>query len=156
MRAAAAPAARQEDGADRRDDQRRDQRADRRADPQADRHAHADRSHRDDREDRDDRNGAGGPPRLLSAIRSKGFATRYQVGLEAVGALAVATLAGAWADARFGTAPWLLIAGSAVGFGSCVLRIWRFQRAQEEASQSGRSEGSEESPGAGGPDGRGR
>jgi len=64
----------------------------------------------------------------------KAFAKGYQAGLEAIFALGVAAGLGAWADSRYDTAPILLLAGMAVGFGSCVLRLLRYQRTQESAA----------------------
>jgi len=51
----------------------------------------------------------------------------YQGAVEAVAALLLAMGLGYWADQRFGTAPWLLVAGVVVGFGSFVLRLWRMR-----------------------------
>jgi len=42
-------------------------------------------------------------------------------------ALLLAMGLGYWADQRFDTAPWLLLAGVVLGFASFVLRLWRMR-----------------------------
>jgi F0F1-type ATP synthase assembly protein I len=64
------------------------------------------------------------------------FATGYQAGLEAVASLAIAIVAGAWLDARLETAPLFLLVGTILGFGSCGLRLWRYQRSREAEDES--------------------
>jgi len=49
----------------------------------------------------------------------------YQGAFEAVIAIVVAGGLGAFADARLGTSPWLLILGVVLGFGAFVLRLVR-------------------------------
>lgn len=39
--------------------------------------------------------------------------------------MAIPPLAGWWGDSRWGTAPWLLIAGAVLGFLSGMLSIWK-------------------------------
>ncbi len=61
------------------------------------------------------------PPRR--STRRMGRA--YQAAFEAVIAVVVAGAAGGWADQRFGTEPFLLLAGVILGFGTFVLRLVR-------------------------------
>ncbi len=49
----------------------------------------------------------------------------YQGALEAVLALVIMAVLGAWADSRFDTKPVLFLLGLAIGFGSFVLRLVR-------------------------------
>ncbi len=49
----------------------------------------------------------------------------YQGALEAVLALVIMPVLGAWADSRFETGPVLFLLGLAIGFGSFVLRLVR-------------------------------
>lgn len=56
----------------------------------------------------------------------------YQGGLEAVLALVIMTVLGAWADSRFDTAPVLFLIGLAIGFGSFTLRLVRLLRQLEQ------------------------
>jgi len=55
--------------------------------------------------------------------RRKGLA--YQGASEAVFAIPVATGIGYWLDGRFGTSPYLLILGAALGFAAFVTRLLR-------------------------------
>jgi F0F1-type ATP synthase assembly protein I len=66
--------------------------------------------------------------RLVQRYRVKAFARSYQAGLEAIFALALAVGIGFWVDSRYDTLPVFLLAGTAVGFGACVLRLLRHQR----------------------------
>ena len=52
----------------------------------------------------------------------------YQGALEAVLAIGVAAGIGAWVDHRWATSPRGLIAGTIVGFGSFVLRLYQMRR----------------------------
>ena len=52
----------------------------------------------------------------------------YQASFEAVLAVAVGGAAGGYADQRFGTAPFLLMLGVLLGFGTFVLRLVRLMR----------------------------
>jgi len=52
--------------------------------------------------------------------------------MEAVLAIVIATLAGYWADAQFGTSPRWLIVGVIVGFGAFVLRLARMAKLIDE------------------------
>ncbi|NNL67873.1 MAG: AtpZ/AtpI family protein [Myxococcales bacterium] len=61
-----------------------------------------------------------------SANRRMGRA--YQASFEAVIAVAVGGAAGGWADQRFGTAPFLLLTGVILGFGTFVLRLVRLMK----------------------------
>jgi F0F1-type ATP synthase assembly protein I len=73
----------------------------------------------------DDRRDEGTEQREPTANRD---GAAYQGALEAVFAILIAGGIGYWADGRFGTSPWLLILGFAVGFGSFVLRLFRLGR----------------------------
>lgn len=59
---------------------------------------------------------------------ARGQGAAYQGALEAVFAILIAGGIGYWADSRWGTSPWLLLLGFAVGFGSFVLRLLRLGR----------------------------
>jgi F0F1-type ATP synthase assembly protein I len=59
---------------------------------------------------------------------ARGQGAAYQGALEAVFAILIAGGIGYWADSRWGTSPWLLLLGFAVGFGSFVLRLIRLGR----------------------------
>jgi F0F1-type ATP synthase assembly protein I len=54
----------------------------------------------------------------------------YQGALEAVFAILIAGGIGYWADSHWGTSPWGLLVGFAVGFGSFVLRLIQMGRQQ--------------------------
>ena len=76
--------------------------------------------------DRDgDPGGEGAGQKEQTAIRD-GLA--YQGALEAVFAILIGGGIGYWADGHFGTSPWLLIMGFALGFGSFVLRLFQLGR----------------------------
>lgn len=83
-----------------------------------------------------DRAGRGGPGKLVKRFRVRSFASGYQAGLEAIFALIVAAGVGGWVDSRYETAPVFLLVGMAVGFGSVVLRLLRYQRQQEQAQEA--------------------
>jgi ATP synthase protein I len=54
------------------------------------------------------------------------LASRYSaVGIEMAVAITVPMLVGVWADKRWGTAPWLLLAGLVIGFGAAAQAVWR-------------------------------
>ena len=74
--------------------------------------------------------------RLIERYRVKTFARGYQAGLEAVFALAIAVGLGFWVDTHYETAPVFLMAGTAVGFGACVLRLLRHQRELDERQRA--------------------
>ena len=59
----------------------------------------------------------------------------YQGAVEAVLAIVVAAMIGAFADSRFGTSPILLFVGLALGFGTFVLRLVRLLREMEPESE---------------------
>lgn len=65
-------------------------------------------------------------------LRGKRQGLAYQGALEAVVAIPIATGIGYWADTRFDTSPWLLLAGTAIGFTSFVLRLVRLGRQLRE------------------------
>lgn len=69
--------------------------------------------------------------------------TAYQGALEAVFAILIAGGIGYWADGRFGTSPWLLLLGFAIGFASFVLRLFQLGRQLREGEPptGGKSEG---------------
>ncbi len=71
--------------------------------------------------------------RLVERYRVKTFARGYQAGLEAIFALAVAVGIGFWVDTRYETQPVFMMVGTGLGFGACVLRLVRYQRALDEA-----------------------
>ena len=56
----------------------------------------------------------------------------YQGAFEAVIAILIAAGIGYWIDSRFETSPWGLFIGTAVGFGSFVLRLLRLGKQLEE------------------------
>jgi F0F1-type ATP synthase assembly protein I len=74
------------------------------------------------------------------SARSQGAA--YQGALEAVFAILIAGGIGYWADGRFGTSPWLLILGFAIGFASFVLRLFQLGRRirKDEPPTGGKSD----------------
>ncbi len=47
------------------------------------------------------------------------------LGLSFVLALAIGTGGGIWADRTFGTAPWGMLVGLAIGFAAAVLNVYR-------------------------------
>ena len=67
--------------------------------------------------------------------RRQGLA--YQGAFEAVAAILIAAGIGYWADTRFDSTPWGLLIGTAVGFGSFVLRLLRLGRQLEESREAG-------------------
>ena len=71
-----------------------------------------------------------GSGRPSAASRSQGLA--YQGAFEAVVAILIASGIGLWADSHFGTSPRYLLIGTAVGFGSFVLRLVRLGRRLQE------------------------
>ena len=62
-------------------------------------------------------------PEQEQQVRGQGLA--YQAAFEAVMAIPIAIGGGYWLDRHFDTAPILLIAGAAVGFGAFVLRLFQ-------------------------------
>ncbi len=44
----------------------------------------------------------------------------------------VGFFAGRWADGKFGTAPWLMIVGIALGFAAAASEIWNLVRKSQE------------------------
>jgi len=65
-------------------------------------------------------------------LRGKRQGLAYQGAFEAVVAIPIATGIGYWADTRLDTSPWLLLAGTALGFASFVLRLVRLGRQLQE------------------------
>jgi len=58
------------------------------------------------------------------------------LGLSFVLALAIGTVAGLWLDERFGTSPWGLLVGFALGFAAAVLNVYRITTRALAASAS--------------------
>lgn len=58
----------------------------------------------------------------------------YQGALEAVLAVVIMVVLGAFADSHFGTTPILLLSGLAIGFGAFVLRLVRLLRETQRPS----------------------
>lgn len=63
----------------------------------------------------------------------------YQAAFEAVVAILIAAGIGYWVDDRYGTSPWGLLIGTAVGFASFVLRLLRLGRQLGEVGAGGES-----------------
>jgi F0F1-type ATP synthase assembly protein I len=55
------------------------------------------------------------------------MASAYQGAVEAVVAMVICALAGWWIDRRFGSGPWGLFVGMAVGFAALLLRLLRIK-----------------------------
>jgi F0F1-type ATP synthase assembly protein I len=72
-----------------------------------------------------------GIPGIARRYKVPSVARGYQVGFEAVAAVGLAVGIGAWIDSRYGTGPVFLLVGTVVGLGACVLRLVRYQRAQD-------------------------
>jgi ATP synthase protein I len=54
------------------------------------------------------------------------LASRYSaVGIEMAVAITLPMLVGVWADKRWGTSPWLVVVGLAVGFAAATRSVWR-------------------------------
>jgi F0F1-type ATP synthase assembly protein I len=68
----------------------------------------------------------GEQPEAGRGARRQGLA--YQGAAEAVFSILIAAGIGYWADRHFGTAPRYLLIGTAVGFGSFVIRLVRLGR----------------------------
>jgi F0F1-type ATP synthase assembly protein I len=49
-------------------------------------------------------------------------------GLEFAGGVLVLTLLGWWLDGKWGTGPWLMITGLAIGFFGGMYKLWRLGR----------------------------
>lgn len=81
--------------------------------------------------------------RFVNRYRAKAFARGYQVGLEAIFALVIAVGVGFWVDTRYETQPVFMMAGTAVGFAACVMRLLRYQRELDER-QIAEGEGSDD------------
>lgn len=57
----------------------------------------------------------------------RSMASAYQGAVEAVVAMVICALAGWWIDGRFGTGPWGLFVGMALGFAALLLRLLRIK-----------------------------
>jgi F0F1-type ATP synthase assembly protein I len=55
------------------------------------------------------------------------MAAAYQGAVEAVVAMVICAVAGWWIDRRFGSGPWGLFVGMAVGFAALLLRLLRIK-----------------------------
>jgi F0F1-type ATP synthase assembly protein I len=72
--------------------------------------------------------------------RRQGLA--YQGAFEAVVAILIASGIGLWVDSRYDTSPYGLLIGTAIGFGSFVLRLLRLgKRLQELSDEEGTAGG---------------
>jgi F0F1-type ATP synthase assembly protein I len=69
-----------------------------------------------------------GRRRLKRAAASAGGGGAYEGAFEAVGAILVATGIGYWVDHRYGTTPYGVVGGAAIGFTAFVLRLVRLGR----------------------------
>lgn len=67
----------------------------------------------------------------------------YQGAFEAVFAILVGAGIGYWADGHFGTSPRYLLIGTAIGFGSFVLRLFRLGRHLQDAERGAVDESEE-------------
>jgi|GEM_PF-2921436 len=85
-----------------------------------------------------DRNGDG--PGREPARRN---AKAYQFAMEAVFSIPIAGGLGWWADKSFGTGPFGLLVGLALGFAAFAMRLTRMRRLVEEASARAREEAEE-------------
>lgn len=70
-----------------------------------------------------------------SGILSRRGAKAYQWAVEAVFSIPVGIGLGWWADAKLGTAPWLLLLGLGFGFTAFVTGLLRMRRLVGEASE---------------------
>jgi len=61
-------------------------------------------------------------------------AKAYEGAFEAVAAVIIAALIGYWLDTKLESAPWALVAGTAIGFAAMVLRLFRLGRELEAAA----------------------
>lgn len=71
-------------------------------------------------------------PQSERQLRFRRAGTAYQGAFESVFAILIGVGLGYWADASFGTSPWGVLAGLAVGFGAFVLRLVRLGRQLQE------------------------
>jgi F0F1-type ATP synthase assembly protein I len=58
------------------------------------------------------------------------------LGLSFVIALAIGTVGGLWIDDRFGTSPWGLLVGFALGFAAAILNVYRITTRALASSKS--------------------
>lgn len=74
---------------------------------------------------------------------SRRFGAAYQGAFEAVFSIGIGAGLGIWVDRRFGSEPWGVLTGLAVGFGAFVLRLVRLGREMkaEETPEGGASNG---------------
>ncbi|MEM7409906.1 MAG: AtpZ/AtpI family protein [Myxococcota bacterium] len=78
-------------------------------------------------------------------IEARRQGAAYQGAFEAVVAILIAAGVGYWADTRFDSSPVGLLIGTAIGFGSFVLRLLRLGNQLQEISESEASGGSADS-----------
>lgn len=57
-----------------------------------------------------------------------------------IAGVALCTFGGLWLDKKFGTAPWLLIVGVFLGFGSGMLSFWKAIQQAEKKRNAGKKE----------------
>jgi ATP synthase protein I len=76
----------------------------------------------------------------------RGFGSAYQGAFEAVFSIVIGVGVGYGVDKRFGTQPWGVLIGLALGFGAFVLRVVRIGR-EFQAQQPGADRGPEDSRG---------
>ena len=78
------------------------------------------------------------PPRLAGMKAMGGVGT---LGLEVVLSIMLGLFGGQWLDGRFGTSPWITLAGSGFGLAAAIraitrqLRIMKKEAAKEEAAE---------------------
>lgn len=77
---------------------------------------------------------SGRDPQLPERLRYKPMGAAYQGAMEAVFAIAIATLAGWWIDRRYGTEPFGVLIGATIGFAAFVLRLYRLGAATYDRS----------------------
>lgn len=76
--------------------------------------------------------------------RARRQARAYQGAFEAVVAILIAMGIGYWVDGRYDTSPWGLLLGTALGFGSFVMRLLRLGDQLE--ADAGGEENEEQDP----------
>jgi len=79
----------------------------------------------------------GGPP---DDDQDRTVRSMAGLGIQFAGAVVLCVLLGNWADKRFGTGPWGVLAGAAVGFGAGLFTLVRAGRRAEQG-QRGKGDG---------------
>lgn len=90
-----------------------------------------------------------GRRRLKRAAASAGGGGAYEGAFEAVGAILVATGIGYWVDHRYGTTPYGVVGGAAIGFAAFVLRLVRLGRQLHPDAIASEQDGGTATNGAG-------